>query len=270
MNYEEWKRVEYIKYDSRDGFGAQIAHLNGIQPFAEKCGLKIIIDFRVWPFFINNKDLVCDKQNTLSLAEDIIWKPSVIDSIDPLNILSLSKDELARVNWRPKAKGAGSYEIFIKHADREKVRHYGDKVKNSIGVHIRRGNGEFESLYSRRRSRVSLSGFFEKINEMDGGLNILLCTDEAEVRDRFAEKYGERIISVKKEFLPFGAGPGHNNELPRIGVKADFDVWQILGEAALEHELLSKARHLVHCSSNFNRYAGFVVRKNGGKTILIK
>ena len=53
MNYEEWKRVEYIKYDSRDGFGAQIAHLNGIQPFAEKCGLKIIIDFRVWPFFIN-------------------------------------------------------------------------------------------------------------------------------------------------------------------------------------------------------------------------
>lgn len=270
MNYEEWKNVRYVRYDSMDGFGAQISHLNGIEPFAKKCGLKIIVDFRVWPFFINNKDLVSDQQDTLLLSEGIIWKPSVIDSIDPSTVLSLTKNEFTTINWRPKAKGASNYKIFIKYADRERVKHHESRVRNSIGVHIRQGNGEFESLQSRKRDRVSLARFFKEIDGMDSGLDILLCTDEEQVRNKFNAKYGKRIISIKKEFLPFGAGPGHNNQLSRIKVKSNFDVWKVLGEAALEHELLSKSKHIVHCPSNFNRYAGFVIRKNGGKTILIK
>lgn len=117
-----------------------------------------------------------------------------------------------------------------------------------IGVHYRHGNGE-RSVYF-----PEIGWYFESIDnflkESQDSL-IFICTDCIAALEAFVCRYGSRVVSTPKNYLPVGSGGMHyyNNLSERIasGEEAITDIW-----------LLSKCNRFIGTRSFFSHAANFL------------
>ena len=77
----------------------------------------------------------------------------------------------------------------------EKIKDY-DVNKDTIGVHIRRGDFLHYNIKKYNRTKNTLDKYFEKIEE---NKKIFLCTDCDKTEKEFIEKYGDNVIIFKTD-----------------------------------------------------------------------
>lgn len=137
------------------------------------------------------------------------------------------------------------------------VRKYVEKnqIEGSIGVHVRHGNGEASVI------PPDISWFehqIEKRSKEEGDLPIFLCTDSKAVTDYLYQKYGSRLVTTTKVYLPIGSGALHK------GRATPEDRLQSLEEAVIDMWSLSYCRTIISGRSYFAGFAKRLARSRFG------
>ena len=151
-------------------------------------------------------------------------------------------------------------QLPIRIKDRALIEEYEPRVRNSVAVHVRLGNGEAKVVARPgKRMTTSPDKFIEKMQEHDG--DFFVCTDTPSFLDKCKNVFGDRVFCIDRIWMPEGCGPGHNifwgySKKAKLQLRDEHrDPWRILCEALIEIELLSKSKHLIYNKSQFNIFA---------------
>jgi hypothetical protein len=285
-------KVKYTSRERRDGLGYQMINLTSLIFFAEKFDLKVICDLRGFSYF--------HSYPTYSDADAgrlLEFHPRIIHNIDHIN--SIPKKEI--FDWRDygydnslaqMATGwdnqghpfvvdfAGfskMYNIYnempIKIKDRGVIDKHKERVRNSITVHARFGNGEFckgmtaKAYY--KRIGVTQEQFILEMRKHDE--DFFVCTDTFSFFNNCKDVFGGRVFSARNNWSPEGCGAGHNihsKKYPEAAKRkwdaAGISPWDMLCEALIDMELLREGKHIICNLSSFSMFA----RKFLPKTVL--
>jgi len=233
----------------------------------------------------------------------IEYNSGVIDSIDNAEIFSLDKlgtqrkvlewlfnNENPRGEWKYMMNHPRKQEQFfptktkaqywfpfhydqlpIRIKDRALIKKHEARIRNSIAIHARFGNGEVESFINHwperklpktlRRLQISPDKFIKEMRKYDE--DFFVCTDTLSFMEKCKNTFGDRAFCMDRSWAPEGIGPGHNpnqfvsnplNSVP-VQINNPINQWDNFYEALVEMELLSKGKHLICNSSAFNAFA---------------
>lgn len=178
------------------------------------------------------------------------------DSLKDFEYLVVSRDDptwfdpdytqIYRRLWAqlsPSPKVRTAVENFKKH-------HFAEEM---IGVHFRHGNGE------RTVVPPDIAWFFERVDDAvakEPEAKLFLATDCRAVLDEFSKRYGARVVSLPKNYLPVGHGAFHTSSDASQGSNRD---WRAV-EALIDLTLLSETNRLIGSRSFFT---GVAVKVSG-------
>jgi len=266
-------KVKYTKRERGDGLGYQMAELAFLVHFAEKLDLNVICDLCSFPYFQRPTYSDADASRLLE------FHPRIIHNVDHIN--SIPKEEI--FDWHeygydhslPLVRGIGPVynEMPIRIKDRGVIDKYKERVRNSITVHARLGNGErdekFPAAVPYFRMCVTQEQF---ILEMDKySEDFFVCTDTFSFFNKCKDVFGDRVFSARNNWSPEGCGAGHNihakkysEEARRKWDAAGINSWDVFCEALIDMELLRGGKHIICNQSSFTIFA----RKFLPKTVL--
>ena len=88
---------------------------------------------------------------------------------------------------------------------RQRIESFVVKNPSMIGVHIRQSD---------KKATHPLSTCFEKIDRLDDSHSIFLATDNLQIFEQFAQRYGDRVISTPKWYPSPGTSCHQNKQCP--------------------------------------------------------
>ena len=238
----------------------------------------------------------------------------VIDSIDNAEIFSLDKLGTQRqvLDWLLSGKARREWKYIMNHPqrtqsssspppqrsrqywfpfhftqlpirikDRALIKKYEARIRNSVAIHARFGNGEVERFTdywpekelpkTLRRLQINPDKFIKEMKKYDE--DFFVCTDTFSFMEKCKNAFGDRVFCTDRSWAPEGIGPGHNpnqfvsNPLNSVPVHLPrrlrepgepvegINQWDNFYEALAEMELLSKGKHLICNSSAFSAFA---------------
>tara|TARA_R110000824_G_scaffold90172_1_gene220478 strand:- start:215 stop:1111 length:897 start_codon:yes stop_codon:yes gene_type:complete len=278
--------IRYVKRAIPEGLGSQIKTLAVLIPFAEKFDLKVISDARTFPYFRNRGASFLSDDKLAQLLEfhpRIIYNSKQIDSVDKSEVFDLYHWEThhqildwliceseARGTWneivnnpnRSDEPRSCPTQLPIRIKDRELIKKYESRIRNSIAVHARLGNGETNKKGEKiGRMAVKDDKFIEEMKKYDE--DFFVCSDTFEFIEKCERIFGDRVFYMDRNRTPEGLGAGYmpNEEHFKNGqVSKEIpgyvsNQWDNFYEALAEMELLSKGKHLIHNSSGFISFA---------------
>lgn len=303
--------AKYIRRYIAGGLGAQIKTLAVLIPFAEKFDMKVVCDLRTFPYFRARQTsqepaafLNDDKiDRLLEFHPRITYNSEAIDSIDRKEIFNLDSWKMQHqvLQWLfDESEARGAWKRIIKHPqraypsgrlpcgydnhkglyltqlpirikDRALIKKYEERIRNSVVIHARFGNGEVERFLhywpgrkpprTLRRLQISADKFIKEMEKYDE--DFFVCTDTFSFMEKCKNAFGDRAFCTERSWAPEGIGPGHNpnqfasnplNSVP-VQITNPINQWDNFYEALTEMELLSKGKHLICNRSNFNTFA---------------
>jgi len=156
----------------------------------------------------------------------------------------------------------------IRIKDRSLIEGYKIKVRNSVTVHARLGNGEQETMKrapkrALKRMAVDRGKFITEMKK-HGDSQFFICTDTLSFLNECKDVFGDRVFSIDRDWPPAGWGPLHNisdqdypEDIKRQWRSARIDPWKLLCTDLIDMELMCESKHIICNESQFNYFARF-------------
>ena len=168
-------------------------------------------------------------------------------------------------------------QLPIRIKDRALIEKYEPRIRNSVAVHARLGNGEAESFLRRwkadqkplaktlTRLKINPDKLIDEMKKHNE--DFFVCSDTRSFVEKCKDTFGDRVFHTDRSWAPKGFGPGHKaveithligpKTAPRVKNTQDdeWDQWDNFYEAVTEMELLSKSKHLICNVSQFSIFA---------------
>jgi hypothetical protein len=259
--------MKYIRFVNTDGIGRQLITHNKMRDFAKKYNLQIIFDFRDRNYFRGEQVSLEKVNNYFELDSECIYDFDEIDKIPRNEIINIgnsrrieqiygnadqSKTELDYVSEFRSQKNPKLNYLFVRPKNLDIC--FGEKIKNSIGVHARLGNGEFEKIDHHRA--IGGEVILQKMIQMTDDKSFFVCSDTKEFIQSCKDRFKDRIICYERNYVKKGWGPGHN-----VGYKykknedGNHNSYQTLHDALSELYFLSLTKKLIHTGGSFTKFA---------------
>ena len=182
------------------------------------------------------------------------------------------------VNHPKRANKPVKYPYFtqlpIRIKDRALIEKYESRIRNSVAVHARLGNGEAESFEARwavkklpntlKRMKINPDKFIDEMKKYNE--DFFVCSDTFSFIEKCKDTFGDRVFYTDRRWTPDGFGPGHKAPglISQRTAANRWDQWDNFYDAVTEMELLSKSKHLICNKSQFSTFA----RENGPSTMI--
>ena len=207
--------MKYLKFVNTDGIGRQLIVHNKMRYFAKKNDLKIIFDFRERNYFRGERIDIEKINKYFVIDPSVIYNFDEIDAIPRCEIVNIgnieritklygnsyqSKKELELVAEFHSEKNPKLDYLFIKSRDIDI--NFADQIKDSVGVHARLGNGEFDKID--RHRLIDKDKILKKMYIESDNTSFFVCTDTKSFLDECKEKFKDRVICYQRKYVKEG------------------------------------------------------------------